>query len=138
MDRDAEINEIRRELAILRARHALFARWGRILKAFFGFVMPMSAVTLAAAGIAFGGADPFVAGFVAALMIVICAVIYLSFSPRDPRRGWIDLASPPVSFAYPPKGIGAFLFAPRPSDALVIEEQIAARERRLADLGVAT
>lgn len=137
MDRDAEISEIRRELAILHARHALFARWGRILKAFFGFAMPLSAVALAAAGITFGGTDPFIAGFFAALMIVVCAIVYLIFSPHDPRRGWIDLASPPVSFAYPPKGIGAFLFAARPSDALVIEEQIAARERRLTELGVA-
>ncbi|MDI1342602.1 MAG: hypothetical protein PSV22_00680 [Pseudolabrys sp.] len=137
MDRNAEINEVRRELAILRARHALFARWGRILKAFFGFAMPLFAITLATAGVAFGGADPFIASFVTALMIVVCAIVYLIFSPRDPRRGWIDLASPPMGFAYPPKGIGAFLFAARPSDALVIEEQIAARERRLAELGVA-
>ena len=136
MDRDAEIAEIRRELDILRARHALYATWGRVLRVFFSIIGPMAAIVAAIAGIAFGGADSAVAIFVTALVVVVCAIVYFIFSPRDPRRGWIDLASPAVRFAYPPKGIGTFLFAARPSDALIVEEQIAARERRLAELGV--
>src|SRR3569623_1040057 len=116
MDRDTEIAEIRRELDILRARHALFAKWGR--------VMPGCAILAATAGVVFGRAEQAIALILATLMIVFCAIVYFIFSPRDQRRGWIDLASPAIGFAYPPKSIGA-LFAARPSDALIIEEQIA-------------
>jgi hypothetical protein len=136
MDRDTEIVEIRRELDILRARHALFAKWGRVLRAFVAVVMPVCAILAATAGVILGRADPAIALILATLMIVFCAIVYFIFSPRDQRRGWIDLASPAIGFAYPPKSIGA-LFAARPSDALIIEEQIAERERRLQELGVA-
>jgi hypothetical protein len=136
MDRETEIEQIRHELEILRTRHALYEKWGRVLRLFFAIIAPITAIVVAIAGIAFRGADPAIAIFVTVPVIVVCAIIYLIFSPRDPRRGWIDLASPPRPFAYPPRTIGAFLFAARPSDALIIEEQIAAREHRLAELGV--
>lgn len=135
MDRDTEIAEIRRELDILRARHNLFARWGHRLKAFFTIVAPLFAIVLAIAEVGLAGADPWLAAMFVILTLLFCAIIYLIFSPRDRRRGWIDLASPAIAFAYPPRGLDALLFGGRPSDALVIEEQIAARERRLVELG---
>jgi hypothetical protein len=136
MDRDTEIAKIKRELDILRARHQLFARWGGILKSFFTIFAPLFAIALAVAEVVLAGADPGLAAIFVVLTIVLCAIIYLIVSPRDPRRGWIDLASPAIAFAYPPRGLDALIFGGRPSDALVIEEQIADRERRLLELGV--
>jgi hypothetical protein len=136
MDRDTEIAEIRRELDILRARHRLFARWGGILKSFVTTIVPLFAIALAVAGVMLAGADPGLATIFVVLTIVLCAIIYLIFTPRDPRRGWIDLASPAIAFAYPPRGLDGLIFGGRPSDALVIEEQMAERERRLLELGV--
>jgi hypothetical protein len=135
MDRDAEITEIRRELDILRARHALYTRWGGVLKAFFTVAVPLFAIALAVAEVVLLGADPLYASFFVLIVVALCAIVYLFFSPNDHRRGWIDLASPPIRFAYPPSRFPPFLFAARPSDALVIEEQIAVRERRLIELG---
>lgn len=136
MDRDAEIAKINRELEILHARHQLFARWGGILKSFFTTILPLFVIALAVSEVAWAGADPGLAAIFVVLTIVLCAIIYVIFSPRDPRRGWIDLASPAIAFAYPPRGLDALIFDGRPSDALVIEEQIAERERRLLELGV--
>src|SRR3569833_988734 len=133
MDRDTEITKIRRELDILRTRHQLFARWGGILKIFFTIIAPLFAIALAVAEVVLAGADLGLAAIFVVLTIVLCAIIYLIFSPRDPRRGWIDLASPAIAFAYPPRGLDGLIFGGRPSDALVIEEQIAERERRLLE-----
>lgn len=138
MDRDTEIAKIKRELDILRARHQLFARWGGILKSFFTIIVPLLAIALAVAEVILAGADPGPAAMFVVLTIVLCAIIYLIFSARDPRRGWIDFASPAIAFAYPLRRLDAIIFGGRPSDAVVIEEQILERERRLAELGVPT
>jgi hypothetical protein len=129
MDRDAEIAEIRRELGILRARHSLYAKCGRVLKAFFGIVAPVTTIVLAVAVVTFGGADPVMAGFGAALLVVVCAAVYWITN----ARGWINLASPVPRFGYLST---TSLFSTRASDALMIEGQIAERERRLTELGV--
>ncbi|HEY5280342.1 MAG TPA: hypothetical protein VIJ67_11360 [Pseudolabrys sp.] len=129
MDRDAEIAETRRELDLLRARHSLYAKCGRVLKAFFGIVAPVTTIVLAVTVVPFGGADPVMAGFGAALLVVVCAAVYLITNPR----GRINLASPLPRFGYLAT---ASLFSWRASDASTIEGQIAERERRLTKLGV--
>jgi hypothetical protein len=126
MDRDAEIAEIRRELDILRTRYALYAEWGRILKIFFTIGVPLMAVGGAVTAIAIFGTDALLAAFFVFMIAVMAAVIWLIMNLGVGGRapGWIDLASPPARFTIT-----------SPSDARVIETQIAARERRLAELG---
>jgi hypothetical protein len=129
MDRDAEIAEIRRELDILRARYASYERWGNVLKNFFkvwlplfGLMMLITAITVFKFDIAYGV-------FFVVMMVVVGALFWLSGPPSNPNF-WIDLASPITS----PFRQG--LFRRSPSDAQLIEEQIAQRVQRLADLGV--
>jgi hypothetical protein len=47
MERDEEIDRIKREVAILRDRYALYGRSARMLRGFFIFVMPAVALALA-------------------------------------------------------------------------------------------
>ncbi len=126
MDRDAEIAKIKRELDILRARHALYAKWGRILKIYFTIIVPLVAIGGAVTAVTFFAADALLAAFFAFMAVVAVVLIRLIMSTRIAGRasGWIDLASWPPRFTIT-----------TPSDAQMIEGQIAARERRLAEIG---
>ena len=133
MERDAEIAQIKRDLEILRARHALYERWGRILKVFFVVWAPVliiiSIVALALRLAAFGAVY---SGLFLGLFAVVAAILWLfHYAPSADlfQLRWIDLASAPLfgsSFSF------------RRNDVQMIEEQIAERERRLAELGVSS
>lgn len=129
MERDAEIAQIRHDLEILRARHASYERWGKVLRAFFVYVPPLTVLVIAA--ILFMD-DPLAGVFAVGLGGAIIAFLWLA---GDRRVHWIDVASLRVSpFSMAP-GI-PFAARRSVSDALMIEEQIAERERRLLELGV--
>jgi hypothetical protein len=135
MDRDAEVAEIKRELEILRARHALYAKWGRVLKAFFMVWAPLFVLCYLAVAVTVSQFDAVYGAFFATMTLVITGSMYwlLRTPPgyRDRRFGWIDLASPPIRFANRYTDIRSYLLRWGPS-----EEQIAAREQRLMELGV--
>ena len=139
MDREAEIARIKHELDILRARHALYAKWGRILKL---VIMPLIAAAFVAVAVMIFTYDALYAIFFICTMCAVVALILLylrdgRFGYAGRRFGWIDLASPPIRFTNRYADLGSFLVRRRPSDAQMIEEQIAERELRLAELGVA-
>jgi hypothetical protein len=129
VERDAEIAQIQHDLQILRARHASYERWGKVLRAFFVYLPPLTVLLIAA--ILFMG-DPLMGVFVLGLGAAIVALIWLA---GDRRVRWIDVASQHMTLFIIGPGI-PFTMRRSASDALLIEEQIAERERRLLELGV--
>jgi hypothetical protein len=133
MDRDAEINRIKKELEILRARHALYARMGRVLKIFFAVWTPLFATGLLALAVNLIVVDALSGVFFLGVLLAFgLLAIWLT---RLCNFRWIDLASSRVygnplnpCFVYPN-------MRRCNSDAQLIEEQIAERERRLSELG---
>ena len=132
MERDAEIAQIKHELEILRARYALYERWGRILRTFFMVGVPLAIFLIAAKLIS---TDPLMGVFFLGMCAVIGALFWLS--GNGPVR-WADVASmrglpismsPGIPHPYGPRGRTT-------SDARLIEGQIAEREQRLLELGV--
>jgi hypothetical protein len=134
MERDTEIEQIRRELAILRDRYALHRRSAAVLRGFFMVLTPVAAIGALALAIALlmSGAiyGIFVVGVV--LLFGVSAIRLVTSSGLR----WIDIVSSQLRGIYNP-----YFFYPdlkprgrTPSDAELIEQQIADRERRLGEL----
>ena len=124
----AEIAKIEHELDILRSRYAIFAYWATVVKWVF-----MAAAVIVVALILILGVfrDPLLAGFMAFVIAAIVGTIYLGM--RGKLR-WIDVVSPapwPRGFGW--GGASIFERGPR-SEAVVVEDMIADREARLAEL----
>ena len=133
MERDAEIAQIKHELEILRAHYALYGRWGGVLKGFLMVWTPLFAIGVLALTVKLFLFEVVLGGFFVAMMLVVAA------TPADlrPPFRWIDAVSPPPRFsAAPYTDFRSFLLRRHPSDAQMIEEQIAEREQRLMELGV--
>jgi hypothetical protein len=133
-DRDAEIDQLKRELEVLRERYALYCRMGRILKLFCVTIIPLFAIGAIVLAIKLIQSDARSGVFLIAVGLLFGAIIWLIGS-SDLR--WIDLASGQIRGIYDPH-----FFYPdidvherRRSDAELIEQQIADRERRLSELG---
>jgi hypothetical protein len=94
VERDAEIDQVKRELEILQARYALYGRSARMLRGFFIFLMPVVALGLAITLFFF---DALYGLFFAGMMLVLAALATLSLKTSGIR--WIDVAS--QSFGYP-------------------------------------
>ena len=126
-DRDAEVGQIKRELEILRTRYALYRRMGRILNCFFVGVIPLLAIGALALAIKMSLID-MLRGvyFVGTLLIFGSGIVWL-MSSSDVR--WIDIASQTRRPYF------SFIFRRSASDAELLEQQIADRERRLSELG---
>jgi hypothetical protein len=133
-DRDAEIDQIKRELEVLRVRYAFYCRMGRILKLFCVTIIPLFAIGALVLAIKLIQSDTRSGVFFIAVALLFAAIIWL-IGRSDLR--WIDLASGQIRGIYDP-----YFFYPdidvherRRSDAELIEQQIADRERRLSELG---
>lgn len=131
MNRDADIGEINRELAWLRARYAGFA-WAAGLMASGASLFPVAALMLfmkvAVFDMLYG------AFFVLTLAIALTALLGYALDLR-----WIDIVSQSPQFVYD-RYFAAPNRAPHPrarSEAELIEWQIAERDRRLRELGMA-
>ena len=101
MERDAGIDQIKRELAILQARYALYRRSGRMLRGFFVFLMPV--VALAIKLFLF---DALYGLFFAGMVLLFAVAITLSLKSSGVR--WIDIASqssPRARSRYGPHGL---------------------------------
>ncbi|MEA2951264.1 MAG: hypothetical protein QOJ96_784 [Alphaproteobacteria bacterium] len=126
-----ELEQIEHELEVLRSRYAIMERWGRVLKAFYLVFLP-----LAASGIAiYALMDDVVVGlFIIGIVLAVAAIIWFSRdAPKNPSAlpvRWIDMASPNG----PWNNYFLYQAARFPSEARAIEEMIAARETRLAEL----
>ena len=134
MEQNPEIERIKYELELLRQRYALYVRWGGVLRIFFMIWVPLFVIVVAAIIIRLFVFDPFMGGFFGALVMVIALMCWLARDRRlatasERRSRWINLASlPPSAFTW---GFGK-------PEAQMVEEEIAARERRLAELRVAS
>jgi hypothetical protein len=134
MENNPEIDQIQRELALLRGRYALYGWWARILRGFFIYLMPVVALGCALGAFLFDSAYGL---FLLGMGLVVAAIAALSMESFGIR--WIDVAS---QYGFPGRDLGIFnpyFFypdaAPAPrSDAEFLERQIADRERRLSEL----
>lgn len=135
MDRDGEIEQIKRELALLRSRYAQYVQLARILKAFCIVVALLLAIGALACAIRLFLFDTLYAVFfVGALLVFVPGIAWLLGS-LDLR--WVDVASPQLRGIYSANFFYPDADARRQfrSFADLTEQQIADRERRLAELG---
>jgi hypothetical protein len=139
MDQRADIEQIRHELEILHARYATYERWGRVLRIFFMIWAPLFAIIVTALLIKLFAFDALMGVFFVGLAIAVAVLLWLipgsNVSAARARLRWTDLASWPLSGISLESSITDLPLNRRP-DAQIIEEQIAERERRLAELGV--
>jgi hypothetical protein len=135
MEREAEINQIKRDLIILQSRYAQYRRIARILRAAFSALMPLSLIGALALAVKFFLFDAlYGVFFVAALLIFVPALIWLI---KSTELRWIDLAAPQLRGIYHPDFFNsdANLHRGARSEAELTEQQISALERRLSELG---
>ncbi len=135
MEREAEINQIKRELVLLQARYALYRRTAGILRVIFIALMPLLAIGALAFAIKIFLFDAlYGVFFVGALLIFVAVMIWLI---RTLGLRWIDLASPELRGIYSPTFFypDMSLYRGARSEAELTERQIAERERRLSELG---
>lgn len=136
MDRDEEIGRIRQELTLLRACCASYRRAAGIMRTFFRVLIPLCAIAAAIfAAKLFLSDTLYGVFFIGVVAIFVAAAIWFV---RSLDLRWIDFVSQSPRGIYSP----AFFYPdvdprsrPR-SDAELIEQQIADRERRLSELGV--
>ena len=134
MERDAEIEQIRRELAILEARYALYCRTARIMGHFSVIAAAILVVASLAVAVKIFLFDVLYGLFFIAGLLVF--VLVMGWYINSANLRWIDIACPQIRGIYNP-----YSYYPdvdrdaRPrSDAELLEWQIADRERRLAEL----
>ena len=131
MDRDVEIAQINRELAILRERYSTYERSSRMLRGVFWIWLPIIVLLVIAVTVKVILQDAFMGIVVAGMVAAIGLFVWRRRIFRTFR--WIDIASvqwSPFSLdAAVPSG-----YHERLSDAQLIEDQIAEREQRLSEL----
>ena len=134
MEREAEINQIKRDLVILQSRYAKYRQIARILRASFTALMPLSVVGALALAVKLFLFDAlYGVFFVAALLIFVPAMIWLI---KSTGLRWIDLAAPQLRGIYHPDFFNpdGSLHRGARSEAELTEQQISALERRLSEL----
>jgi hypothetical protein len=135
MDRDAEIERIERELALLRSRYAGYSRLARIVKGSCIALMLLSAIGALAFAIRLFLFDTLYGVFFVGALLVFSPAIAWLLGSLDLR--WIDVASPQLRGIYSANFFYPDADAPRRfrSFADLTEQQIADRERRRSELG---
>jgi hypothetical protein len=135
MEREAEINQIKRDLAILQSRYAQYRRTAGILRATFTALAPLSVIGALALAVELFLFDAlYGVFFVAALLIFVPAMIWLI---KSAGLRWIDLAASEMRGIYHPDFFNpdTRLHRRARSVAELTEQQISALERRLSELG---
>jgi hypothetical protein len=135
MEHEPEINQIKRDLAILQSRYAQYRRIARILRAAFTALMLVSVIGALALAVKLFMFDAlYGVFFVAALLIFVPTMIWLI---KLTGLRWIDLAAPQLRGIYHPDFFNpdASLHRRARSEAELTEQQISAYERRLSELG---
>jgi hypothetical protein len=131
MDRDAEIDQIKRELDVLRADYARYSRAGKILKIFSLIILTLFAIGLSVLAFELFASDTKSSILFFAVLIIFVPLILSLFKKSDFR--WIDFASSTGSHSFLDSSF--YQRTTARSGAELIEEQIASRERRLSELG---
>jgi hypothetical protein len=134
MEREIEIAQIKHDLEILRTRYAVYQRLARILKSIaiaVGLILAIGALASAVKLFMFDALYGLF--YLAALLIFVPALVWMI---RLTGLRWIDLAAPRMRGIYAPD----FFSPDRPprssrSEAEAIQQQIAAYEQRLSELG---
>lgn len=136
MEREGEIEQIKRELTILQARYSLYRRLGRILRRIFMVLALALAIGALAFAVKLFLVDALNGLFFLSAVVLFASVIVWLITASGLR--WIDVASPDIRGIYSPS-----FFYPElqsrtniRSEAEFIEQQIAERETRLSELGV--
>ena len=124
---ETEIERIERELDILRARYELFQKSATAMRIVLGVGIPTSLAVLAVLLLPRLRADPLYGGFALALPIAIIGLVAWISWRESPGGRMIDFVS---MFG---RGHG-FAWTGALSEADGIEQMIAAREQRLAEL----
>lgn len=135
MEREAEIEQIKRELTILQARYSLYCRLGRFWRGVFIVLTLALAIGALAFAIKLFLSDPLYGAFFVCGVIVFTVVVAWFITWSDLR--WIDVASPYFHGSMSPSLFYPDLQSRRTirSEAEFIEQQIAERETRLFELG---
>ena len=136
---EAEIERIEHELEILRARYALFEKWGRITKVFLATVIPASLILIVVLSVRAIPNDLFFGLFIGGMICVAVGLLWFGvrlgpLCPNSRAQNWraIDMVSPQP---YPSDFFPWNRFFSGPlSEAQEIEDMIAVREKRLAEL----
>jgi hypothetical protein len=135
---DSEIEAIRQELALLRARYAVYGKAARIMRGLFIVLIPVTAITAAVLAAEIFMSDALYGAFFLATVLLLVAGLTWYIGSLGLR--WIDFVS------QSPRGIyNPYFFHPdidprlrARSDAALIEQQIVDRERRLSELELST
>jgi len=122
--RDAEIDQVKRDLDNLRARYASYDRVGRVWRIFFIVATPPIAIGVLAFAIKQILADMLSGVFLLGLLVICALLIVWPVYLFDIR--WIDVASSRVIY---PQRVAWWK-----SDARLLEDQIAECEQRLSKL----
>jgi len=134
MERDAEIDAIRQELALLRARYLVYGKATRIMRGLFMVLIPAAAIAAAVLAAKLFLFDALYGAFFLAAVLLFGAAA--TWFIRALGLRWIDFVSQSPRGIYNPyffhPGIDPRLRAR--SDAALIEQQIVDRERRLSEL----
>jgi hypothetical protein len=91
MERDAEIQQIRTELAILQDRYGLYGRMARILKGFFFIIIPVAAIIAVIFAAMIFQFDWLYGVFFLGAMLLLSLGAFWSI--RSSQLRWIDVAS---------------------------------------------
>ena len=129
-----EVAQIEHELEILRTRHALMARWGRVERVFVAIVLPVCAIALVGAFLYALVIDIVVGLYIIGVSVVAAGALWVVCGTTRHRER--DRTTLPPSQFYP-AGLAfsrAWYFPPQKSEVETIEDMIALREKRLAGL----
>jgi hypothetical protein len=135
VERDTEIDQLKRELEILQTRYAVYRRSAQMWRGFFLVLIPVLPLALAIKLFVF---DKLYGLFFVGAVLLFVGVITRSLKSSGIR--WIDVATQNFTYPYLRNIYNPYFFypnaRPRPrSDAELLEWQIADRERRLSELG---
>ncbi len=127
--RAQEIARIEQELEILRSNYASLGYWGGVMRKFCLVALPISVVLVIAIVVwIYVRTDIVYFAFFFGIISVVGILAWISGGPNRPSQPfrWIDIATPLNPFER---------LKPNPrSEAEIVEEHIAVREKRLAEL----
>jgi hypothetical protein len=138
-----EIAQIERELEILRSRQTLMARWDRIEKIYLVIALVVTP-PLFAILVYVWTSDLFMAAFIVVMALVVAILIWIIGTRAIDRQSSVPLGRRPSQFlpigasigprGFPELGFSFGLGPSYKSDAETLQDMIALREKRLAEL----
>jgi hypothetical protein len=128
--------QIEHELEILRARHALIARWDRVARIFVLIALPVCAIALAGALVYAFVVDIVVGIYIIAISAVAAGAVWIGWGKEDAAADRAARANAPPSRFYP-LGLAlsdVWYWPNEKSEIDTLQDMIALREKRLSEL----